>query len=178
MSAKLIFAVGVLGVGGYFGKQMASYDPTIYPYSKTQVQQILNEAKTVLPRRDGPGQIEIWGAGKIERGAALKMQYADWAPVIACDAIVTEIAPDKSRVVPNCEGPVDASSALSRTHAELRVPMFFEHIQSTLQRRAFDRKRVDNKEAAAVLKNLGGMQREALKASDEMQQMQAEAEEE
>lgn len=175
MSAKLVFLVGVLGVGGYYGHKMSQFDPAIVPYSKAQVQDMLADAKTTLPRRDGPGKIEIWGAGPSDKGVKLNMQYASWAPTLECQAVVTEIAPNQSRVVPDCSNGPQSDSAIDRTTEELRSPMFQEHIQSTLHKRAFDRAAVDRMEAATVFKNLGGMQREALRRSDEMQQMQAEA---
>jgi phage host-nuclease inhibitor protein Gam len=43
--------------------------------------------------------------------------------------------------------------------------MFEEHIAATLNKRPFNRGNVDAKEVAAVFKNLGGMQREALQMS-------------
>jgi hypothetical protein len=175
MSAKLVFAVGVLGVGGYFGVKMAKFDPTVFPYSQDQVRTMLTEARTTLPRRDGPGKIEIWSTGPTEKGVGLQMQYASWAPVLDCQAVITAIAADKSRVVADCGGPTDSGSAMARTQDELRAPMFDEHIQSTLNKRPFDRTTVDQKEAGAVMRNLGGMQHEALRNADEAQRMQAEA---
>ena len=47
------------------------------------------------------------------------------------------------------------------------VSNFEEHIAATLHKRAFDRSTVDMKEAAAVFKNLPGMQREALEMAAE-----------
>lgn len=174
MSAKLVFLVGVLGVGGYVGHKVSKFDPAVFPYSKTQVQGLLAEARTTLPRRDGPGKIQIWGAGHSDKGVTLNMQYASWAPLLECEAVITAIAPAETRVVPICGSGVKNDSAIGRTEEELRTPMFQEHIQATLNKRAFDRTAVDRMEAATVLKNIGGMQREALRRSDEAQQMQAE----
>ena len=175
MSGKLVLLVGLLGVGGYVGHTMSGFDATVFPYSKEQVRTMLSQARTVLPRRDGPGQIEIWSAGRSSKGISLEMRYADWAPVLACQAVITEVSPKESRVVPECTSGAPSDSAIQRTTDELRSPMFEEHIQSTLNKRAFNRAIVDSKESAAVFKNLGGMQREALQRSDEMQQMQAES---
>ena len=52
--------------------------------------------------------------------------------------------------------------------------MFEEHIAATLNKRAFNRSKVDLKESAAVLVNLGGMQREALQMSVEARRMAVE----
>jgi hypothetical protein len=175
MSAKLVFVAGVLGVGGYFGFQMSSFDPAVFPYSKDQVQSMLTEARTTLPRRDGPGQIQIWSTGRTEKGVGLQMQYASWAPVLDCQAVITAIAPDKSRVVADCGSTSASGSAIARTQDELRAPMFDEHIQATLGKRAFNRATVDQKQAGAVFKNLPGMQHEALRSADEAQRMQAES---
>ena len=66
MSAKLIFILaGALVVGGC----NLSSDATVFPYPKDQVQKMLVDAKTTLPRRDGPGEmIKIWGAGRSASG--------------------------------------------------------------------------------------------------------------
>jgi len=164
MSAKLVFILaGALAVGGC----NLIPDPTVFPYSKDQVQTMLVDAKTTLPRRDGPGEmIRIWGAGRSSKGARLNMKYASWAPLLECEAIVTSISPKESRVVADCgKSPNSSDSAMSRTQDMLRAPMFEEHIASTLNKRPFNRSSVDAKETAAVFKNLGGMQREALQMS-------------
>lgn len=183
MDIKFVCLVVLMAVGGYVGygffnskstgprpsSATASYssDPTVFPYSKTQVQTMLTKAKTTLPRRDGGGQIQIWGVGHSAKGVSLNMQYASWAPLLKCEAVITEIAPNQSRVAPACGSGPQSDSALSRTQDELRTPMFEEHIQATLNNRAFNRSRVDQQEAAAVFKNLGGMQREALQSAAE-----------
>ena len=121
------------------------------------------DAKTTLPRRDGPGEmIKIWGAGRSAKGVRLNMKYASWAPLLECEAIVTSITPKESRVVADCGKSANSESAMSRTQDSLRAPLFEEHIAATLNKRAFNRSNVDAKEVAAVFQNLGGMQREAL----------------
>ena len=172
MSAKLVFILaGALAVGGC----KLIPDPTVFPYSKDQVQSMLVDAKTTLPRRDGPGEmIKIWGAGRSAKGVTLNMKYASWAPLLECEAIVTSIMPKESRVVADC-GKSNSDSAISRTQDSLRAPMFEEHIAATLRKRAFNRKNVDMKETVAVFQNLGGMQREALQMSaDDARQRAAE----
>jgi hypothetical protein len=174
MVAKIIYAACCLGAAGFFVYKKADVDTTVFPYPARQLQTMLMEAKTTLPRRDGPGQIQLWGTGRTAKGVALNLQYASWAPVLKCEAVITAIAPDRSRVVPDCGASAKSDSAMARTQDELRVPMFEEHIQATLNKRAFDRKAVDRQESASVLKNLGGMQREALKMADEdAQRLQA-----
>jgi hypothetical protein len=172
MSAKLVFILaGALAVGGC----KLIPDPTVFPYSKDQVQSMLVDAKTTLPRRDGPGEmIKIWGAGRSAKGVKLNMKYASWAPLLECEAIVTSIMPKESRVVADC-GKSNSDSAISRTQDSLRAPMFEEHIAATLNKRAFNRSKVDAKETLAVFQNLGGMQREALQMSaDDARQRAAE----
>ena len=160
MSAKLGFILaGALVVGGC----KLIPDPAVFPYSKDQVQTMLVDAKTTLPRRDGPGEmINIWGAGRSAKGVRLNMKFASWAPLLECEAIITSITPKESRVVADCGKSTNSDSAMSRTQDALRAPMFEEHIAATLNKRAFNRSNVDMKEQAAVFKNLGGMQREAL----------------
>lgn len=169
MSAKLFFLTGLLGIGGYVGYLASSYDPAVVPYSKAEVQDILSGTKVTLQRRDGDGHINIWGNGKTAQGVAMSMKYdeADWAPLIPCQAVITELGPHQSRVVADC-GSSGSGSAMAKTQDELRSPMFDEFIQSKLQNREFDRKRVDSKEMGAVMRNMGGMQKEALKMSDQM----------
>jgi hypothetical protein len=171
MSAKLVFLAGVLGVCGYVGYTVSKHDPTIFAYPKDQVEAMLVDAKTTLPRRDGGGEIQIWSTGRSEKGVKLNMRYASWAPLLDCEAVITTIAPNQSRVVPDC-GNSPGDSAMRRTQDELRIPMFEEHIQATLNRRAFNRAMVDQKEQAAVFKNLGGMQREALQSAEDARRSQ------
>src|SRR5262249_23295980 len=118
---------------------------------------------------DGGGQIEIWGAGRSEKGVTLNMKYASWAPLLTCQAVITALAPDQSRVVADCSSGPPSDSPMSRTQDELQAPMFEEHILATLNKRVFDRAAVDRKEAAIVFNNLGGMQNEALQRADEFQ---------
>ena len=62
MSAKLVFILAGASVVG--GCNLSS-DPSVFPYSRDQVQSMLVDAKTTLPRRDGPGEmIKIWGTGR------------------------------------------------------------------------------------------------------------------
>ena len=176
MSGKLVFLVGVLGVGGYAGHKMMNFDPTVFALSKQQVETMLVDAKTTLPRRDGDGQIKIWSVGRSSKGVSLQMRYSDTAPLLTCQAVITELAADKTQVVPDCSTGSTTGSAIAHTHNALRVPMFEEHIQATLNQRPFDRDIVTAKETATVFKNMGGMQREALQQSDEMQRMTAQSE--
>jgi Tfp pilus assembly protein PilV len=175
MLAKLVLGIGVLGVGGYVGHTVMQYDPAVYPYSKAQVAEVLAASETKMPRRTNDGSIRIWADGVTDRGVALKMTYNDGdpsTPVLDCEAVLTVVAADKTRVAADC-GSASTDSALAQTTMALQAPMFEEHIESVLGHRAFDRQIVDNKEAALVMKNMGGMQREALKASDEAQREQA-----
>ena len=174
MAAKLVFLVGVLGIGGYVYNKASNYDPAVLPYSREQAQMALEQSTTTLPRRDGDGEIRIWAAGPSSNGVTLQMQYASDAPVLTCEAVITEMGPNESRVVPDCGG-ADSADAIAATENKLRVPMFEEHIQSTLRKRAFNRDIVTQKEMAVVMNNMGGMQREALKRSDEAQRMASEA---
>lgn len=175
MSAKLVFITGVLGVGGYFGYKSMDYDPNVYPYSKDQIQQILSTARTTEPRKDGEGNIEIWGTGFNADSIGMSMQYHSTAPVLSCRAVTTEVSPTETRVVPDCTTDSQYNSAMLKTSDQLSATMFGEHIESKLRNRPFDRSRVDNKQVGVVMGNMGGMQREALKSADEAQRMQAES---
>jgi len=169
---KILLLVGLLAGGYYAAYKVSSYDPTVFPYSKDQVLAILDDAKTTLPRRDGPGEIKIWSAGRSENGLRLNLQYANSAPLLKCEAVITAIAPDQTRVVPDCSSGPRSDSALRNTQDELQVPMFEEHIQATLNKRAFNRTTVDQRHIATVFKNLGGLQNEAI---EKMQRLEAES---
>ena len=163
MNGKLV--IGLAGALFAGGCDLVP-DPTVFPYSKDQVQKMLVDAKTTLPRRDGPGEmIKIWGDGRSAKGVRLNMKYASWAPLLECEAIVTSVTAKETRVVADCGKSANSDSAMSRTHDALRAPMFEEHIAATLNKRAFNRSKVDMKERVAVFSNLGGMQREALQMS-------------
>ena len=170
---KLFFLIGILGIGLYIAHKAANFDPTVFAYSKQQVEDMLEDAKTTLPRRDGAGQIQIWSTGRSAEGVRLNLQYASGAPVLTCEAVITAIAPDRTRVIPDCWPTSD--SAISNTQDELQIPMFEEHIQATLHKREFNRTTVDNKKIAVVFKNLGAMQGEALKSSEDMRRLEAES---
>ena len=173
MGVKIaFFLLGLLLVGGFVGREAWNYDPKAYPYSRDQVQAMLVDAKTTLPRRDGDGKIQIWSAGRSAKGVKLNMKYASSTPLLECEAIITAVTPKESRVVADCgKGPA-SDTALGRTQDALRSPMFEEHIVATLKKRAFNRDNVDAKETAAVFKNLNGMQQEALQMSaDEARRM-------
>jgi hypothetical protein len=156
----------LLAGGGCYLYRDANFDPTLFALSKDQVQAMLVDAKTTLPRRDGPkDKIEIWGAGRTQKGVKLNMKYASWAPLLSCDVVITAVTPKESRVVADCGRETSDASALNRTQDGLRAPMFEEHIAATLRKRPFNRGNVDAREAAVVFKNLPGMQREALQAA-------------
>ena len=172
MTAKLVLVfAGALALAGCKGS-----DPTLFPYSADQVRTILSDAKTTLPRRDGPGEIKIWANGRSAKSVTLNMKYASWAPLLECEAVITPVTPKESRVVADCGKSVNNdSSAMARTQDQLRAPMFEEHIAATLNKRPFDRSKVDAKNTAAVFQNLGGMQREALQMSEDVRRKAAES---
>jgi hypothetical protein len=168
MNAKLVVILaGALAVAGC----NVIPDPTVFPYSKDQVQKMLVDSNTTLPRRDGPGEIRIWGDYRTAKGVKLNMKYASRAPQLECEAIVTSISPKETRVVADCGKSGNSESAIARTQDALRAPMFEEHIAATLHKRAFNRSKVDAKNSVAVFQNLGGMQQEALQRSAEARRM-------
>jgi hypothetical protein len=171
MAGQFFFFAGLLGVGGYVGYAVMNHDPAVFPMSKEQAQSTLARAETVMPRKDGDGQIRIWSGGRNSKGVTLNMKYDTDAPLLSCDARIEAIEPDQSRVTVDCDRGSAAGSAIAETTAALQDPMFEEHIQSVLKGREFNRKIVDDKQMAIAMKNMGGMQREALKTADEMQRM-------
>jgi hypothetical protein len=174
MAAKIVFALGVMGIGGYVWYTVAQYDPSAFPYSKAAVQDILMSAETTIPSNEKLGGLRIWGAAKTAEGVDMEMRYSSSAsaPVIPCKAVITEIGPEKSRVVADCNitGP---DSAMFRNRQEMQAPFFEEHILSKLGHQDFDSNRVAGKATATLMVNMPGMQREALKVSDEMTSLSA-----
>jgi len=175
MGAKVIFALGVLGLaGGYIAYEASKFDPAVYPYSRQQAQTILAAAKTTIPRKDKAGQIQIWSTGRSNKGVMLNMKYSSSAPLITCDVAITEVALNQTRVVPDCGADPKNESAIARTAEELRIPMFAEHVEATLNKREFNRERATQKEVAITFKNLNAMQNEALQSYSEAQRLQRE----
>jgi hypothetical protein len=172
MSVKFVFLAAFLGGGGYFGYKMATYDETVVPYSKAQVQEMLADAKRSIPRKTNDGYITMWSSGKTGNGVKLAMRYDETAPQIDCLARVVELSPNESQVYADCASS-GTSSAIAGTTEALHAPMFDEHIQATLRGRDFNRSRVDGKQVGTVMKNMGAMQREALQSADQMQRMEA-----
>ncbi len=173
MLDKIAVAVVVAGGIAYFAHERLNRDPTVFALSKAQAESLLVTARTSLPRRDGDGKIEIWGVDRTDKGVKLNMKYFASAPLLECGAVVTALAENKSRVVPDCGGFALSGSAVSTTQIQLRVPMFEEHIQATLAKRPFDRARVDRAESAIVMRNMGDMRREALQEDADMRNLSA-----
>lgn len=156
-----ITATVALSAGGYLLYKTISTDPTIFLQSREQVQKLLMEARTTLPRRDGPGSIQMWSPRSTERGIMLNMQSTTGAPVLTCRIALLAVSPSRTRVVPECSGDGRAASARARTLEEIHPLMFEEHVQAILNRQAFDRNAVDRRTAAVYARNLGAIQREA-----------------
>jgi hypothetical protein len=156
-----IAATAALSAGGYLLHDALSTDPTIFPQSREQVQKILMEARTTLPRRDGPGSVQMWSPRHTERGIMLNMQSAAGAPVLTCRIALLSVSPGRTRVVPECSGDGSTASARARTLEEIHPFMFEEHIHAILNKRAFDRDAVDRRTTAVYARNLGAIQREA-----------------
>lgn len=171
MSAKLFFLTGLLGIGGYLGYKVTSYDPTVVPYSKAQVQSMLASGRLEVPNALGNDSRVFYGTGKTGPGVGLAFTYSKRpnAPVISCQAVITELAPNQSRVVARCG--TRGTSAMANTMDEMHEAIVDEYIQSKLHNRAFDAKRAESKVVGATMRNMGGMQKEALKTADEMSKM-------
>lgn len=137
-------------------------DPAVFPYPKQKVEELLLNARTTVPRRDGDGNVEIWAAGLSQKGVSLRMRYAKGAPVLNCQAAMTRKSEGATKVEADCGSDSTTGSAMEKTRGELRALMFEEHIAATLTGREFNRSRVDAGESVAVFRNLGGMQREAM----------------
>lgn len=174
MSAKIVFAVGLLGVGGYVGHKVSSHDPSIVDMPKAEVEALLAASESRVPRKDGDGLIRIWGAGASGEGIALRMRYAPDAPLLECRAVVTAVGPDKSRVAPDC-GRGGGGDAIERTTDALRAPMFAEHIAATIGKRPFNRTNADRQQIGIVLGAGSGLQDAAMRRAEEFRRMEVEA---
>lgn len=170
MNAKLVLILaGALALGGCNGS-----DPTVFPYSVAEVQAMLTDAKTTLPRRNDPkDMIKIWSNGRTSKSVTLNMKYGSSAPLLECEAVITSVKPKETRVVAKCGSRKTYGSEVSRMQDNIHAPMFEEHIASTLNKRPFSRANVEAKEAAMVLQTLPGLQREALQMSAEEARLRA-----
>lgn len=168
MSAKLIFMAGVLGVGGYVGHTMMNHDAAVFPLSKQRVQSVLLAGRTTLPRRDGDGTIEIRGVALSSNGVTISMRYGATAPILSCQAIITEVSVDSTRVTTDCGGASTGGSAIANTGAALQVPMLDEHVRSQLNGVPFNRNVTTAKEIGIVLNNVDAMNREAMLEADRL----------
>lgn len=167
MAAAGGFGIATVAMRGLPQFEMPSFDPAEFSLSREQAQSILSDALTTIPRRDGDGQIRIWSTGRSSEGVMLSMQYMKGAPTLSCEAVITKVSATRTRVAPDCAPRAGSDSAIARTQDQLHVPMFEEHIQATLEKRAFNRKAVDQAQSAAVFSNLGAMQREGLERAAE-----------
>jgi hypothetical protein len=93
--------------------------------------------------------------------------------VINCEVVITAIDANNSRVVPDCGAAM---------YSQIQAPVFEEHIAATLNKRAFSWDTVDRRRSEVAVSNLGEMrrnigeiQREALRRADEFQRMEAES---
>jgi hypothetical protein len=141
--------------------------------SADQAQTAIAKKVLHLPRKDGDGTIEIKGLSSQSGYTTMSLQYASDAPIIPCKAVVTAISATEAKVKADCSGESMGKSAMQDTLVAYHGAMFDEFIQSTLRQRDFNRDTVDSKEMAITMKNMRGMQHEALKASDEMQAFEA-----
>lgn len=166
MLAKVVFIVGTLGVAGYVGTQMSSYDPSIISQPREEVISLLEDARTELPGRSGPAHTAVWSGGRTSDGVTLKMRHSPTAPVLSCRAIIEEISADQSRVVTDCSQG-EGGGAMQQAQVGMRTAWFDEHISSTVQQRPFDQGKVMAREVVVMQQGMPAMQQEAL-------QMQAE----
>ena len=173
MSGGVVFGVGLVGVIAYVAYSMSSYDPTVFEMTADQAQTAIAKKVLHLPRKDGDGTIEIKGISSHSGYAKMTLQYDTTAPIIPCKARVTPVSASEVKVMADCTGASSGKSAMQDTVVAYHGAMFDEFIQSTLGQRDFNRQTVDSKEIAITMKNMNGMQHEALKTSDEMQALQA-----
>jgi hypothetical protein len=173
MSGGPVFFVGVGGVIAYVIYSVSSYDPQVFKMTADQAQAAIASKVLHLPRKDGDGRIEIKGISSSKGYTTMSLQYDVTAPIIPCKAVVTPVSATEVKVKADCTDEYSGKSAMQDTVVAYHGAMFDEFIQSTLRKRDFDRATVDSKEMAITMKNMRGMQHEALKASDEMQAFQA-----
>jgi hypothetical protein len=170
MLAKMFFGSGITAIGAYVAVTMATYNVDIIDKTPDDVARFLGGAQTVIPRKDGDGSIRIWGTGYHNGIVHMRMTYnagSPTTPEIPCAAVLDPVETTKTKVTVSCASGPPTGDAIVDTTEKLKEPMFIEHVRSQLQGRPFNRQWVDNREAGLVLQNMGGMQREAIKRSQE-----------
>jgi hypothetical protein len=168
---NFIFIIPALAAAGYFIYMTTTSDRSTYKYTQNQVRDILMNAKTTTPPFRTNASAKIWGATLSDKGVTLRMKFGDADQVRSCQAIITSVTADTSRVLVDCGVPKNSTSALARMEAQLKAPMFDEFVQSTLKKRSFDIERVRQMEMAITVQNLNGMQHEGLQRADEHARM-------
>jgi hypothetical protein len=160
MLAKLVFGLGVAGLGGYIYSTVSKFDPDVVNKSPAEVVAMLNGAKTTHPGYKDEGIVEIWSIGSGEGYVDLRSLLTDGAytsPGSDCRAKIEAIEENKTRVTADCTPPA-TGSAIADTTGKLKEPAFTEHIRSVMQSRPYNREWVQQQHVGVVIANMGGMQ--------------------
>jgi hypothetical protein len=175
MLAKLFFGSGITAVGVYVGMTVMNYNVDVIEQKPEEVGKFLARAETVIPRKDGDGSIRIWGTGYHNGVVTMSMTYnagSPDTPVLPCKADLQAVDENRTQVSVSCASGPPTGDAIADTTEKLKEPMFIEHVRSKLQNREFNRDWVDNREVGIVLQNMGGMQQEAIKRSQEFSELE------
>lgn len=174
MKELLILVSGLLGAGVYYTYAPSNLDPRVFEMSVDEAREKIASKVLNLPRYDKDGTIELKGIGGKGDYAKMTMQNHETAPIIPCTARIEALNETEVKVSADCSDGSSSASAMNNTMVEYNVAWFDEFIQSTLDDRDFNRSTVSAKGSAITMKNMGGMQKEALRMADEMQALEAE----
>ncbi|MBA4748690.1 MAG: hypothetical protein H2056_08255 [Sphingopyxis sp.] len=172
MNGGTFFFLGTTAILGWVGWTIAHHDQAVVPGTVEQVGNLLSGTESLVPRKDGDGNVVLRAGRLRDNKIPMWLQYSSTAPQVNCHAELEPVSETETRVTTVC-GDGTTKSALQATTQQLSAAMFNEHIRATLAGRPFDRKRVDDEQIGVVFKNLKGMQREALKTHDEMQALES-----
>lgn len=173
MNGGTFFFLGTTAILGWVGWTIAHHDQAVVDGTVEQVGGLLSGTESLVPRKDGSGNVVLRAGQMRDNKVPMWWQYSSTAPEVRCYAELEPVSESETRVTTVC-GDGKTDSALQATTQQLSAVMFNEHIRSTLEGRPFDRSRVDSEQVGVVLKNMKGMQREALKTHDEMQALESE----
>lgn len=169
MGAKLILLVGVSAIGIFCYRQASTWDPTIFPYNKAQVEALLAKGRSDYVTMHNENSA-IWHEGTSERGVMLKRQTQGYDKSLSCEAVITPIDAQHTRVKADCAKEYDdTTDPIEGYTKKLYELAFDEHIAATIERRPFNATMLSDRQTALTLAAMPSMQREALRRQDEMQ---------
>lgn len=133
----------------------------------------VGEAKALLAKADLRAGKEPFGRLDVlvtsPQANEVRYEAGGTFAAIDCSAKLTDVG-EGVTVATSCKRAAVADGAAASTGKDITEIAFAEYVASVLGKRPFDEVKVRNASAGAVMKNLGSMQRDALKMQRDVQQ--------